>query len=102
MRIDWKTVHGLQCHIVKNHGIPKGTIGSLELALEKYGVPVQDIEDHEKKHGLGSAGTMAEKGTRGRPRASRPSNEIVAPRSTGPASGPVGGPTIISSKPPSP
>lgn len=101
MRIDWKTVHGLQCHIVKNHGIPKGTIGSLELALERYGVPVQDIEDHEKKHGLGSAGTMAEKGTRGRPRASRPSDEIVAPRATGAASGPVAGPPTAPPKPPS-
>ncbi|ERF69034.1 hypothetical protein EPUS_08384 [Endocarpon pusillum Z07020] len=77
MRIDWKTVQGLKSHIVKHHGIPRGTIDSLELALEKYGVPVQDIEDHEKKHGLGFAGTMAEKGTRGSPRASRPSNEIV-------------------------
>jgi hypothetical protein len=88
MRIDWKTVHGLQCHIVKNHGIPKGTIGSLELALEKYGVEVQEIEDHEKKHGLGSAGTIAEKGPRGRPR-TRPSNEIVMPRPSGPTSAPV-------------
>jgi hypothetical protein len=82
LRIDWKTVHGLQCHIVKNHGIPKGTIGSLELALEKYGVEVQEIEEHEKKHGLGSAGTMAEKGSRGKPRA-RPSAEMIRPQSSG-------------------
>jgi hypothetical protein len=91
MRIDWKTVHGLQCHIVKNHGIPKGTIGSLELALEKYGIEVDEIEGHEKEHGPGSAGTMAEKGTRGRPR-SRPSHEIVMLPASGPSAGATTGP----------
>jgi hypothetical protein len=98
MRIDWKTVHGLQCHIVKNHGIPKGTIGSLELALEKYGVEVQEIEEHEKKHGLGSAGTMAEKGTRGRPR-TRPSNGTGMSPPAGPAAGPTIGPVGPSANP---
>lgn len=88
MRIDWKTVHGLQCHIVKNHGISKGTIGSLELAIEKYGVEAQEIEDYEKKHGLGSAGTMAEKGSHGRPR-SRPSKEMAMPPTSGPSPRPT-------------
>lgn len=59
-RIDWRTVHGLQCHIVKNHLQPKGTIGSLDRALEKYGVPVKEVEDYERIHGRGSAGTMAD------------------------------------------
>ena len=59
-RIDWRTVHGLQCHIVKNHEIPKGTIGSLEKALAAYGVPVSEIEEIEKRHGIGSGGTMAD------------------------------------------
>lgn len=59
-RIDWRTVHGLQCHIVKNHEQPKGTIGSLEKALAAYGVPVRDIEEIEKRDGLGSGGTMAD------------------------------------------
>ncbi|KAL2408295.1 hypothetical protein ABEF93_000929 [Exophiala dermatitidis] len=59
-RIDWRTVHGLQCHIVKNHLQPKGTIGSLDKALEKYGVPVKEVEDYERIHGRGSAGTMAD------------------------------------------
>ncbi|KEF58416.1 uncharacterized protein A1O9_06342, partial [Exophiala aquamarina CBS 119918] len=59
-RIDWRTVHGLQCHIVKNHEQPKGTIGSLDKALEKYGVPVKDVEDYEREHGRGSAGTVAD------------------------------------------
>ncbi|EXJ83104.1 hypothetical protein A1O1_06722 [Capronia coronata CBS 617.96] len=59
-RIDWRTVHGLQCHIVKNHVQPKGTIGSLDKALEKYGVPVKEVEDYERIHGRGSAGTMAD------------------------------------------
>ncbi len=61
MRIDWMALEGLQNHILMGHGIPKCIINSLELAFKKYGVPVQDIEDHEKKHGLGSAGTMAGK-----------------------------------------
>lgn len=60
-RIDWKTVHGLQCHIVKHHGVPKGTIGSLDLALEAYGVDVKQIEDYEKIHGFGSGGVIADK-----------------------------------------
>ncbi|KAJ9603059.1 hypothetical protein H2200_012354 [Cladophialophora chaetospira] len=59
-RIDWRTVHGLQCHIVKNHEQPKGTIGSLEKALERYGVPVKEVEDFEREHGKGTAGTMAD------------------------------------------
>ena len=59
-RIDWRTVHGLQCHIVKNHEQPKGTIGSLEKALERYGVPVKEVEDFEREHGKGTGGTMAD------------------------------------------
>ena len=59
-RIDWRTVHGLQCHIVKNHGQPKGTIGSLEKALAIYGVPLNEVAEFEKNHGLGSAGQMAD------------------------------------------
>ncbi|KIV83944.1 hypothetical protein, variant [Exophiala sideris] len=59
-RIDWRTVHGLQCHIVKNHVQPKGTIGSLDKALERYGVPVKEVEDYEREHGRGSGGTMAD------------------------------------------
>lgn len=59
-RIDWRTVHGLQCHIVKNHEIPKGTIGSLEKALAAYGVPVKDVEAFEEINGHGSGGTMAD------------------------------------------
>ena len=59
-RIDWRTVHGLQCHIVKLHEIPKGTIGSLEKALDAYGVPISEVEEHEKVHGLGSGGDMAD------------------------------------------
>ena len=59
-RIDWRTVHGLQCHIVKNHEQPKGTIGSLEKALDRYGVPVSEIESYEREHGEGTAGTMAD------------------------------------------
>ena len=59
-RIDWRTVHGLQCHIVKNHDQPKGTIGSLEKALDKYGVPVKEVEEYERERGEGSAGTMAD------------------------------------------
>lgn len=59
-RIDWRTVHGLQCHIVKNHEQPKGTIGSLEKALAGYGVPVKEVEATEEMHGPGSGGTMAD------------------------------------------
>lgn len=59
-RIDWRTVHGLQCHIVKNHEQPKGTIGSLDKALEKYGVPVKEVDEYEREHGRGSAGTVAD------------------------------------------
>lgn len=87
MRLDWKTVHGLQCHIVKSHGVTKGTIGSLELALERYGVEVQEVEEHEKKHGLGSAGTIAEKGTRPKARP-RTSNEMTRSDLSGPSSTP--------------
>lgn len=68
-RIDWRTVHGLQCHIVKNHEIPKGTIGSLEKALAAYGVPVSEIEEIEKRDGIGSGGTMADpKNSKSKPR----------------------------------
>ncbi|RMZ92328.1 hypothetical protein DV736_g418, partial [Chaetothyriales sp. CBS 134916] len=59
-RIDWRTVHGLQCHIVKNHEQPKGTIGSLEKALDRYGVPVTEVEEYEREHGEGTGGTMAD------------------------------------------
>lgn len=58
-RIDWRSIHGLKRHIVTNHEQPKGTIGSLEKALEKYGVPVKYIEAIEKRDGLGTGGTMA-------------------------------------------
>jgi hypothetical protein len=88
MRLDWKTVHGLQCHIVKNHGVAKGTIGSLELALERYGVEVQEVEEHEKKHGLGSAGNMVEKSSRVKQRASRTSDEADLPRASEGKAGP--------------
>ncbi|RMZ85201.1 hypothetical protein DV738_g421, partial [Chaetothyriales sp. CBS 135597] len=59
-RIDWRTVHGLQCHIVKNHEQPKGTIGSLEKALDRYGVAVAEVEEYERAHGEGTGGTMAD------------------------------------------
>lgn len=59
-RIDWRTVHGLQCHIVKSHEQPKGTIGSLEKALDRYGVPVKEVEQYEREHGEGTGGTMAD------------------------------------------
>lgn len=62
-------MHGLQCHIVKNHEIPKGTIGSLEKALAAYGVPVSEIEEIEKRDGIGSGGTMAD-----------PKNSKIKPR----------------------
>ena len=45
---------------MKNHEQPKGTIGSLEKALDRYGVPVSEIEEHEAINGLGSGGTMAD------------------------------------------
>lgn len=59
-RIDWRTVHGLQCHIVKSHEQPKGTIGSLEKALDRYGVPVKEVEQYEREHGEGTGGTVAD------------------------------------------
>ena len=59
-RIDWRTVHGLQCHIVKNHEQPKGTIGSLDKALDRYGVPIAEVEEYEREHGEGTGGTMAD------------------------------------------
>jgi hypothetical protein len=78
LRIDWRTVHGLQCHIVKNHEQPKGTIGSLEKALDKYGVPVSEIEEYEKVHGPGSGGTMADpKNTKPKPRATPRTSDIM-------------------------
>jgi len=55
MRMDWGTVHGLQCHIVKSHKQPKGTIGSLQKALDRYGVPVSEVEALERQHGQGTA-----------------------------------------------
>jgi hypothetical protein len=91
MRLDWKTVHGLQCHIVKSHGVQKGTISSLDLALDKYGVDAQEVEEHEKKHGLGSAGATADKGPRVKTRP-KSSNEADRPMSSGPASGSSAGP----------
>jgi hypothetical protein len=60
LRIDWRTVHGLQCHIVKIHEQPKGTIGSLEKALDRYGVLVSEVEEYERLRGPGSGGTMAD------------------------------------------
>jgi hypothetical protein len=78
LRIDWRTVHGLQCHIVKNHEQPKGTIGSLEKALDKYGVPVSEIEEYERMHGPGSGGTMADpKNTKPKSRATPRTSEIL-------------------------
>jgi hypothetical protein len=78
LRIDWRTVHGLQCHIVKNHEQPKGTIGSLEKALDKYGVPVSEVEEYEKLHGPGSGGTMADpKNTKPKSRATPRTSEIM-------------------------
>jgi hypothetical protein len=78
MRIDWRTVHGLQCHIVKNHEQPKGTIGSLEKALDRYGVPVSEIEEYERLHGPGSGGTMADpKNTKPKSRATPRTSEIM-------------------------
>ena len=97
MRLNWKTIHGLQCHIVKNHGVPKGTIGSLELALGRYGVEVQGVEEHEKRHGLGSAGNMVEKSSRGRQRASRASDEADLPQASEGKAG-----AIVALKKPSP
>lgn len=92
-RIDWRTVHGLQCHIVKNHGQPKGTIGSLEKALAIYGVPLNEVVEHEKVHGLGSAGQMAD-----------PKNQKIKNRtreamqkSESPASGDMSTPTLTPS-----
>ena len=79
LRIDWRTVHGLQCHIVKNHEQPKGTIGSLEKALDKYGVPVSEIEEYEKVHGPGSERTMADpKNTKLRPKAAPRTSNIMS------------------------
>jgi hypothetical protein len=78
LRIDWRTVHGLQCHIVKNHEQPKGTIGSLEKALDRYGVPVSEVEEYEKLHGPGSGGTMADpKNTKPKSRATPRTSEIM-------------------------
>jgi hypothetical protein len=78
LRIDWRTVHGLQCHIVKNHEQPKGTIGSLEKALDRYGVPVSEIEEYERLHGPGSGGTMADpKNTKPKSRSTFRTSEIL-------------------------
>jgi hypothetical protein len=92
-RIDWRTVHGLQCHIVKNHGQPKGTIGSLEKALAIYGVPLSQVVEYERTNGLGSAGQMAD-----------PKNQKIKIRtreamqkSESPASGDMSTPTLTPS-----
>ena len=78
LRIDWRTVHGLQCHIVKNHEQPKGTIGSLEKALDRYGVPVSEVEEYERVHGPGSGGTMADpKNTKPKSRVTPRTSEIM-------------------------
>ena len=78
LRIDWRTVHGLQCHIVKNHEQPKGTIGSLEKALDRYGVPVSEVEEYERIHGTGSGGTMADpKNTKPKSRSTPRTSEIM-------------------------
>ena len=58
-RMDWTTVHGFQCHIVRLHKIPRGTI-NIEKALDAYGVPISEVEEHEKAHGPGSSGEMAD------------------------------------------
>lgn len=88
-RIDWRTVHGLQCHIVKNHEQPKGTIGSLEKALAAYGVPVREIENHEREHGPGTGGTMADpKNSKVRTRA----KDVVERRDPSERDTPVSGP----------
>jgi hypothetical protein len=92
MRLDWKTIHGLQCHIVKNHGVAKGTIGSLELALGRYGVEVQEVEEHEKKHGLGSAGNMVEKAPRSRQRPHKASDDIDLPQASEGKAGAIAAP----------
>lgn len=92
-RIDWRTVHGLQCHIVKNHGQPKGTIGSLEKALAIYGVPLSQVVEYERANGLGSAGQMAD-----------PKNQKIKiktreamQKSESPASGDMSTPTLTPS-----
>jgi len=80
LRIDWRTVFGLQCHIVKNHKQPKGTIGSLEKALDRYGVPVSEIWEYERIHGPGSGGTMADsKNTKPKSEATPRTSEIMPP-----------------------
>src|SRR5438105_4394480 len=49
--IDWRTVHGLLCHLTRVHGQPKGGIVSRERALDRYGVPVSEIQEYEQLHG---------------------------------------------------
>ncbi|KAL9107722.1 MAG: hypothetical protein Q9227_007437 [Pyrenula ochraceoflavens] len=39
-RMDWKTLHGFACHIVRRHDLPKGTLQGIQDCLEKYGVEV--------------------------------------------------------------
>lgn len=83
-RIDWRTVHGLQCHIVKNHEQPKGTIGSLEKALDRYGKPVAEIEAYEREHGPGSGGTMADpKNLKVKAKSTQPPEKVDGRRSYG-------------------
>ena len=101
-RIDWRTVHGLQCHIVKSHEQPKGTIGSLEKALDRYGVPVKEVEDHERQHGDGTGGTMADpKSTRVRkPKDTTPYVMDPNVRPAGYKPSPTASPSAIHSVPP--
>ena len=96
-RIDWRTVHGLQCHIVKSHEQPKGTIGSLEKALDRYGVPVKEVEDYENEYGFGSGGTMADPKNlkiKNKMREAQPKNALLGARTSDP------GPQSMSVSPP--
>jgi hypothetical protein len=49
--MNWGTVHGFVCHLVKDHGEPKGRTWTREKALNNYGVPVSEIEEYERVHG---------------------------------------------------
>jgi hypothetical protein len=64
MRMDWRNCHALERHIIKRHGMQDGMIGDLQKVLDHFGVPVREIEAHEKEHGLGTGGTKwGNKGT---------------------------------------
>lgn len=39
-RMDWKTLHGFACHIVRRHDVPKGTLQGIQDALDRYGYEV--------------------------------------------------------------